>query len=113
VHDDLALRRLRHVDHPLHHVVGVLVLHHGVQGAVRAVLLAAHLVNEQGPLGARRVDHTLLHHVAADRGAQGGRAMKLRANGHVAKCNIQIAGAAVFCYGAAGPTHFLPTQENI
>lgn len=51
VHDDFALGGLGHVDHPLHHVVGVLILHHGVEGAVGAVLLAAHLVNQQGPLG--------------------------------------------------------------
>ena len=31
VHQDLPLGRLRHVDHLLHHVVGVLILHHGVQ----------------------------------------------------------------------------------
>lgn len=30
VHDDLALRWLGNIDHLLHHVVGVLVLHHGV-----------------------------------------------------------------------------------
>lgn len=30
VHYDLALGGLGHVDHLLHHVVGVLVLHHGV-----------------------------------------------------------------------------------
>ena len=34
VHEGLALRRLRHVNHLLHHVVGVLVLHHRVQRAV-------------------------------------------------------------------------------
>ena len=72
MHDDLALGRLCHVDHPLDNVVGVLVLHHGVQGAVGAVLLAAHLVDEQGPLSTRRVDHTLLHHVAKDRGTRQG-----------------------------------------
>lgn len=33
VHEHLALRGLRHVDHLLHHVVGVLVLHHHVQSA--------------------------------------------------------------------------------
>lgn len=50
VHDDFALPWLCHVDHPLYHVVGVLVLHHAVEGAVGPVLLAAHLVNEQSPL---------------------------------------------------------------
>lgn len=70
MHDDLALGRLRHVDHPLDNVVGILVLHHGVQGTVGAVLLAAHLVDEQGPLGTGRVDDALLHHVAADEGRQ-------------------------------------------
>lgn len=30
VHYDLALGWLGHVDHLLHHVVGVLILHHGV-----------------------------------------------------------------------------------
>lgn len=67
VHYDLALGRLGHVNHLLHHVVGVLVLHHGVQGAVGPVLLAAHLVDQQSPLGTRRVDHTFLHNVAEEK----------------------------------------------
>ena len=36
VHEGLPLGRLRHVDHLLHDVVGVLVLHHDVQRALRA-----------------------------------------------------------------------------
>ena len=37
VHQDLALAGLRHVDHLLDDVVGVLVLHHDVQRRTRAV----------------------------------------------------------------------------
>lgn len=51
VHDDFALRWLCHVDHPLYHVVGVLVLHHAIEGAVGPVLLTAHLIDKQSPLG--------------------------------------------------------------
>ena len=36
VHENLALLRLGHVDHFLHHVVGKLVLHHGLQRTVVA-----------------------------------------------------------------------------
>lgn len=32
VHESLALGRLTHVQHLLHHIVGVLVLHHDVEG---------------------------------------------------------------------------------
>lgn len=63
MHNDLALGGLGHVDHLLHHVVGVLVLHHGVQGAVGPVLLAAHFIYQQSSLRTRRVDHTLLHNI--------------------------------------------------
>ena len=31
VHEDFSLVGLSHIDHLLHHVVGVLILHHGVQ----------------------------------------------------------------------------------
>ena len=37
VHERLALCRLGHVDHLLHHVVGILVLHHRVQRTVWSI----------------------------------------------------------------------------
>lgn len=63
MHDDFTLGRFGHVDHSLDDVVCVLVLHHGVQGAVGPVFLAAHLVYEQSSLGPGRMDHTLFHNV--------------------------------------------------
>ena len=63
MHDDFALSRFCHVNHSLDDIVGVLVLHHGVQGAVGPVLLAAHFIYQQSSLRTRRVDHTLLHNI--------------------------------------------------
>lgn len=68
MHDDFTLGRFGHVDHSLDDVVCVLVLHHGVQGAVGPVFLAAHLVYEQSSLGPGRMDHTLFHNVTGGRG---------------------------------------------
>ena len=67
VHEDLPLTRLGHVNHLLHHVVGVLVLHHGVQGRAGAVRVGrAHLLDQEGPLGPVGVLDALLHHVAGE-----------------------------------------------
>lgn len=63
VHDDFTLSRFGHVDHSLDDVVCILVLHHGVQGAVGPVFLTAHLVYEQSPLGTWRMDHTFFHNI--------------------------------------------------
>lgn len=63
MHDDFTLSGFGHVDHSLDDVVCVLVLHHGVQGAVGPVFLTAHLVYEQSPLGTGRMDHTLFHNI--------------------------------------------------
>lgn len=41
VHEDLPLIGLRHVNHLLDHVIGVLILHHDVQGAVGTVKINA------------------------------------------------------------------------
>lgn len=66
MHDDFTLSRFRHINHSLDDIVGILVLHHGVQGAVGAIFLAAHLVYQQSSLCARGVDHTLLHNITED-----------------------------------------------
>ena len=51
MHQDLPLAGLRHVDHLLDHVVGVLVLHHDVQGGARAVGVGgAHFLYQHGSL---------------------------------------------------------------
>lgn len=63
VHDDFALSRLCHVNHSLDNVVGVLVLHHGVQGAVGSVFLTAHFIYQQSSLCTWRMDHTLFHNI--------------------------------------------------
>ena len=55
------------VDHLLHHVVGVLVLHHGVQGRAWAVRVGrAHLLDQEGSLGPVGVLDASLHHVTGD-----------------------------------------------
>ena len=65
VHEDLALGGLGHVDHLLNDIVGVLVLHHDVEGGGGAVAVdGAHLLNEGGALPPAGVLHALLHHVA-------------------------------------------------
>ena len=67
VHEDLPLTRLRHVNHLLHHVVGVLVLHHRVQGGAGAVRVGgAHLFDQEGSLGPVGVLDALLHHIAGE-----------------------------------------------
>lgn len=63
MHYDLALGGLSHVNHPLHHIICILVLHHGVEGTVRAVLLTADFIDEQGPLCTGRMNHTLLYNI--------------------------------------------------
>lgn len=67
VHDDFALSRLCHVDHSLDNIVCVLVLHHGVQGAVGPVFLAAHFIDQESSLCTRGVDHALFHDVTEER----------------------------------------------
>lgn len=67
VHDDFALSGFCHVYHSLDNVVGVLVLHHGVQGAVGPIFLAAHFVYQESSLCTRGVDHTLLHYITEGR----------------------------------------------
>ena len=67
VHQNLALAGLRDVDHLLDHVVGVLVLHHDVEGGGRAVRVGrADLLDQDGTLGPGGVLHALLHHVAGE-----------------------------------------------
>lgn len=64
VHNYFALSWFCHVNHSLDNIVGILVLHHGVQGAVRPILLAAHFIDQKSSLRAGRVDDTLLHDIA-------------------------------------------------
>ena len=66
VHERFALRRLGQVDHLLHHIVGVLVLHHGVQRTINRVRPTAHLFDEHGSLAPIRVRHALLDDVAGE-----------------------------------------------
>ena len=67
VHEDLPLTGLRHVNHLLHHVVGELILHHGVQGGAGAVGVgSAHLLDQERSLGPVGVLDALLHHVTGE-----------------------------------------------
>ena len=65
VHQDLPLTGLRHVDHLLDDVVGVLVLHHDVQRRGGTVGVgSADLLDEESSLLPGGVLDTFLHHVA-------------------------------------------------
>ena len=65
MHQDLPLAGLRHVDHLLDHVVGVLVLHHDVQCRGGTVGVgSADLLNEEGSLLPGGVLDAFLDHVA-------------------------------------------------
>ena len=67
VHKDLPLTRLRHINHLLHHVVGVLILHHRVQGGAGAVGVGgADLLDQEGSLRPVGVLDALLHHIAGE-----------------------------------------------
>ena len=67
VHQDLPLTGLGHVDHLLDDVVGVLVLHHDVQGRAGTVRVGgADLLYEEGPLLPGGVLDALLHDVAGE-----------------------------------------------
>ena len=65
VHENLPLAGLGHIDHLLHDIIGILVLHHDVEGGGGTVAVhRAHLLNQLGALNPSRVLHALLHHVA-------------------------------------------------
>ena len=65
VHENLPLAGLGHIDHLLHDIIGILVLHHDVEGGGGTVAVhRAHLLNQLGALNPARVLHALLHHVA-------------------------------------------------
>ena len=67
MHQNLALAGLGNINHLLDHVVGVLVLHHGVQRRARAVgVCGADLLDEEGSLRPVGVLDTLLHHVGGE-----------------------------------------------
>lgn len=66
VHEYLALRRVGHVDHFLHDIIGVLIFHHRVQTTVCRVLTSAHFLDENGTLVAIRMSHTLFDHIRGE-----------------------------------------------
>lgn len=47
MHEHLALGRLCHINHLLHNIVGILVLHQHQEGAVGAVIVPTHLYKRQ------------------------------------------------------------------
>ena len=64
MHQDLPLTRLRHVDHLLDDVVGVLVLHHDVQRRGGTVgVSSADLLDEESSLLPGSVLDAFLHYV--------------------------------------------------
>lgn len=84
-HQLLQLCGLRDIDHFLDHIVGILVLHHYVQGAIEEwvnaikfhegivktcqdslVVEGADLIDESCTLSASGVGHALLHHVGGE-----------------------------------------------
>ena len=66
VDECLPLLHVTHLNHLLDDVVGELVLHHAEE---RAVVEAAHLLDEHGALRSTRVSHALLHNIAVKHGS--------------------------------------------
>ncbi|RNA22734.1 hypothetical protein BpHYR1_040570 [Brachionus plicatilis] len=97
LHEGAPLHGLGHVDHLLYDIVGVLVLHHGVETAAGGVISAgAHLFDEDGAFGAVRVRHTLLDYIAGE--------LVLRQLQHLA---LELADNAALVVGVAVLEHML------
>ena len=57
VHENFSLGRLSHIDHLLHHIVGILIFHHLVQWTLSSIMII-HYEKEKKEGKVSRVVHT-------------------------------------------------------